>query len=120
MYVIGMSGKGESKLLEWCLYQDIAAGRGCGLIDPHSLLVDDLLRLLVTKGVLADPDIRHRLIYVDLARTDYVIPFNVLATQAEHPYDMGVFHFSWRQTSEVSSRAFRRRNQLEIVSKLSG
>jgi len=88
LYVIGMSGKGKSKLLEWCLYQNITAGRGCGLIDPHSLLVDDLLRLLVTKGVLADPDIRHRLIYVDPARTDYVIPFNVLATQAEHPYDI--------------------------------
>jgi len=88
MYVIGMSGKGKSKLLEYCLYQDIAAGRGCGLIALHSLLADDLLRLLITRGVLAKPDIRHRLIYVDLARTDYVIPFNVLATQAAHPYDI--------------------------------
>ena len=88
LYVIGMSGKGKSKLLEYCLYQDIAAGRGCGLIDPHSLLVDDLLRLLIAQGVLANPDIRQRLIYVDPARTDYVIPFNVLATQAEHPYDI--------------------------------
>jgi len=88
MYVIGMSGKGKSKLLEWCLYQDIAAGRGCGLIDPPSLLVDDLLRLLMTRKVLADPSIRHRLIYVDPARTDYVVPFNVLATEAEHPYDI--------------------------------
>jgi hypothetical protein len=43
LYVISMSGKGKSKLLQWCLYQDIAAGRGCGLIDPHSLLMDDLL-----------------------------------------------------------------------------
>jgi hypothetical protein len=24
LYAIGMSGKGKSKLLEWCLYQDIA------------------------------------------------------------------------------------------------
>lgn len=88
MYVIGMSGKGKSKLLEHCLYQDIAAGRGCGLIDPHSLLVDDLLRLLITKGVLDDPDIRRRLIYVDPARADYIIPFIVLATDAEHPYDI--------------------------------
>jgi len=62
LYVIGMSGKGKSKLLEWCLYHDIAVGRGCGLIDPHSLLVDDLLRLLITRGVLADPDIRLWLI----------------------------------------------------------
>lgn len=88
LYVIGMSGKGKSKLLEHCLYQDIAAERGCGLIDPHSLLVDDLLRLLVTRNVLDNPEIRNQLIYVDPARTDYVIPFNVLATQAEHPYDI--------------------------------
>jgi hypothetical protein len=88
LYVIGMSGKGKFKALEWCLYQDIAAGRGCDLIDPHSLLMDDLLRLLATQDVLVDPDIRHRPIYVDPAHTDYVIPFNVLATQAEHPYDI--------------------------------
>ena len=42
LYVIGMSGKGKSKLLEYCLYQDIAAGRGCGLIDPRPRLLDDL------------------------------------------------------------------------------
>jgi hypothetical protein len=83
-----MSGKGKSKLLEYCLYQDIAAGRGCGLIDPHSLLADDLLRLLVTRRVLDNKNIRRKIIYVDPARTDYVIPFNVLATQAEHPYDI--------------------------------
>jgi hypothetical protein len=88
LYVIGVSGKGKSKLLEHCLYQDIAAGRGCGLIDPHSLLADDLFRSLITRGILDDPEIRKRIVYVDPARTDYVIPFNVLATQAEHPYDI--------------------------------
>jgi hypothetical protein len=65
----------HANMLHNPLYQDIAASRGCGLIDPHSLLVDDLLRLLITQGVLADPHIRHRLVYVDPARTDYVIPF---------------------------------------------
>jgi hypothetical protein len=42
LYITGMSGKGKSKRLEWCLYQYIVGGRGCGLIDPHSLLVDDV------------------------------------------------------------------------------
>lgn len=86
-YVVGLSGLGKSKLLEYCLYQDIAAGLGCGLIDPHSLLADDLLRLLITQRVLDNPDIRERLIYIDPARTDYVVPFNVLATE-DSPYDI--------------------------------
>lgn len=88
LYAIGMSGKGKSKFLEACLYQDIAAGRGCGLIDPHSLLADDLLRHLLTRNALDNPAIRKRLIYVDPTRSDYVIPFNVLAIQGEQPYDI--------------------------------
>ncbi|MHB8626383.1 MAG: type IV secretory system conjugative DNA transfer family protein [Aggregatilineales bacterium] len=87
LYVIGLSGKGKSKLLEHCLYQDIAAGLGCGLIDPHSQLADDLLRSVITQGILANPNVRERLIYVDPARTDYIVPFNVLATQ-DTPYDI--------------------------------
>jgi hypothetical protein len=50
-----MSGKGKSKLLEYCLYQDIAAAQGRGLTAPCSLLVDDLPRLLVTRNILANP-----------------------------------------------------------------
>jgi hypothetical protein len=86
-YVIGLSGKGKSKHLEHCLFQDIAGGRGCGLIDPHYQLVDDLLRLLITKGVLADTSIRTKIIYVDPARLDYVVPFNVLSSP-DSPYDI--------------------------------
>ena len=88
LYVIGSSGKGKSKFLEYCLYQDIANCRGLGLIDPHSLLVDDLLRLLITQGILDNSEIRNRIIYVNPARTDYIIPFNVLALASEHPYDI--------------------------------
>lgn len=84
-HVIGVSGMGKSKLLEHLCFQDIAAGMGCGLIDPHSLLVDDLLKSLITQKVLDNPEICDRLIYVDPAREDYIIPFNVLATP-DRPY----------------------------------
>jgi hypothetical protein len=80
-HVIGRSGMGKSKFLEFMLYQDIASARGCGLIDPHSLLIDDLLRLLLTRNTLTDLQIRRKIIYVDPSRTDYVVPFNVLATE---------------------------------------
>lgn len=85
MHVIGRSGKGKSKALEHIVCQHIANGLGCGLIDPHSALIDDLLRHLLTRGILDDEVIRSRIIYVDPTRSDYVIPFNVLATEDE-PY----------------------------------
>jgi hypothetical protein len=84
-HVIGISGMGKSKFLESCVFQDIANGQGCGLIDPHSLLVEDLLKHLVTRHILDNPAIVSQLIYVDPSREDYVIPFNVLATE-DKPY----------------------------------
>ncbi len=90
MYIISTSDKGKSKFLESCLCQTIAVRRGCGLIDPHSLMASDLLRQLITNRILDAPEIRDRLIYVDPARTDYVIPFTVLASEAEYPYDIAV------------------------------
>ena len=86
-YVIGLSGKGKSKHLEHCLFQDIAVGRGCGLIDPHSQLVDDLFRYLMTEKILSNSSIRSKIIYVDPARQDYIVPFNVLSS-ADSPYDI--------------------------------
>jgi hypothetical protein len=86
MYVIGITGKGKSKLLEHCLFQDVRAGRGCVLIDPHGDLVQDVLRLCLTRQVL-DPDDVERLIYFDPTRKDYIVPFNVLNTPGE-PYEV--------------------------------
>jgi hypothetical protein len=88
MYVVGLTGKGKSKFLEYCIYQDIANGRGCGVIDPHSDLIDDLLSLLLTKGVLNKPEILERIIYVDPSRTDYIVPFNVLEKGDGSSYDL--------------------------------
>ncbi len=87
MHVIGRSGKGKSKALESIVYQHVVNGIGCGLIDPHSTLIDDLLRHLITRRVLESQEIRRRIVYIDPTRKDYVIPFNVLATQDE-PYNV--------------------------------
>ncbi len=40
IYVIGKTGTGKTTLLETLIRQDIEAGRGCALIDPHGDLVE--------------------------------------------------------------------------------
>jgi len=40
LYVIGKTGTGKTTLLETLLTQDISAGRGCALIDPHGDFVE--------------------------------------------------------------------------------
>ena len=42
MYVIGKTGVGKSTLMETLALQDLAAGRGFALVDPHGDLVEDI------------------------------------------------------------------------------
>jgi hypothetical protein len=77
-YVVGLTGRGKSKLLQHCLVQDIQAGRGCAIIDPHGDLAKDVLRSLISSGYLDDQENLDRIVYVAPRRRDYALPFNVL------------------------------------------
>jgi hypothetical protein len=108
MYILGITGQGKSKLLEWMLYQDILAGRGCGLLDPHTDLAHDLLGGLAQKGFFRDKRNRERFIYFDPSRPDTVIPFNVLNTGNE-PYHTAVhlieaFRRTWPESLREAPR----------------
>lgn len=46
LYVLGATGTGKSTLLFNMILQDIRAGRGVGLIDPHGDLYDQLLEAM--------------------------------------------------------------------------
>ena len=77
MYVVGRSGKGKSKFLEGFLWQMINHGYGCGLIDPHGDLADNLLKLLTREPVnrsnrtwIEDDENASRLVYIEPGRND--------------------------------------------------
>jgi TraM recognition site of TraD and TraG len=48
VYAIGQTGTGKSTLLRNLILQDIEAGRGVGLIDPHGDLASDILEQIPT------------------------------------------------------------------------
>jgi Type IV secretion-system coupling protein DNA-binding domain len=108
MYVLGITGQGKSKLLEHCLVQDILAGRGCGVIDPHADLARDLLTNLAHRGWFKQAKQRQRLLYFDPSRPDGLIPFNVLAA-ASAPYATAVnlveaFRRTWPESLREAPR----------------
>lgn len=51
VHIVGASGTGKSKLLEHMLRQDILAGRGLCLIDPHGSLADDIVAWCASRGL---------------------------------------------------------------------
>jgi hypothetical protein len=106
MYVVGKTKKGKSKFLEHLTTQLIQAGEGCGLLDPHADLADDLLAAL--KAPIEDGGLGRRIVYFDPSRKDYLLPFNVLASPWE-PYTVAqhvleAFRRTWPESLREAPR----------------
>lgn len=71
LYVIGASGTGKTTLLRNLIGQELLAGEGCGLIDPHGELAEAALGL-VPPGRTSD------IALIDLAATDRPAAWNPL------------------------------------------
>lgn len=94
LYAIGKSGTGKTTLLRNMILQDIAAGHGVGVIDPHGDLATELLDYIP----------RHRIedvVYFNPADMEFPIGFNLLGqTVADSRHlvasgIVGVFKSRW-------------------------
>jgi len=71
LYAVGKSGTGKSKMLELLIMNDIMAGKGVGILDPHGDLVDNIMRVI--------PEHRIKdVVYFDPGDTEFPIAFNPL------------------------------------------
>ena len=71
-WVIGKTGMGKSTFLANSIIQDIRAGNGCALFDPHGDLAEEVLQFV-------PPWRRNDVIYFNPADIEYPIGFNPLA-----------------------------------------
>lgn len=72
-YVIGQSGTGKSRALESWIMQDIIAGHGVGVIDPHGDLYNHLVARIAKR-----PELWEKVILFDPVDPDWSIGFNPL------------------------------------------
>ena len=71
-YIVGKTGTGKTTLLDTQLRQDILAGRGCALIDPHGDLVESLMRWMPEAQ-------KKKVIYLNLPDENQPWGYNPLA-----------------------------------------
>lgn len=78
LYVIGQTGTGKSAFLEEMIIQDIAAGKGVGVIDPHGDMVERILGFIP----------RHRfqdVVYFNPGDTALPMGLNLLEYDPRYP-----------------------------------
>lgn len=71
MYVVGKTGVGKSVLLKNLALQDIRAGKGVAIIDPHGEFVEDVLEHIPAERI-------NDVIYFNPVDGEFPIGFNVL------------------------------------------
>lgn len=76
MYVVGKTGMGKSTLLENMIVQDIRAGRGLAVVDPHGDLVEKIVKYIPSQRI-------NDVIYFNPSDSDYPIAFNILESVDE-------------------------------------
>src|SRR5437868_6260571 len=81
VYLIGKTGTGKTTLLRNMIVQDIEAGRGVGLIDPHGDLVEEILDLI-------PPRRTDDVVYFNPADFGHPVAFNLLHSSGEEHWPL--------------------------------
>jgi hypothetical protein len=94
MYVVGKTGMGKTTMLENMVLNDIYAGHGVGLVDPHGDFAEKIIDYIPANRI-------NDVVYFNPADINYPIGFNILETvNPDHKHLvasglMGVFKKIW-------------------------
>lgn len=94
MYLMGKTGMGKTTVIENMVVQDIQAGRGVALVDPHGDIAEKILDFIPASRI-------NDVIYFNPSDFEYPIAFNVMeAVAQEHKHliasgMVGVFKKLW-------------------------
>lgn len=83
LYLIGQTGTGKTTLFLNMIIQDIQAGRGVGVVDPHGDLIEDILLHI-------PPERLRDVILFDPRDTERPLGFNILEVRDEAQRDLVV------------------------------
>jgi len=106
IYILGATGSGKTKLIEWLIRQDILTGRGFGVLDLHGDLTRNMLYHL--SSLIKEPDalpyleyLSDKLVLIEPFDPKGAIGFNPLETGSIPSFSlvaelMGVFRKIWQ------------------------
>lgn len=94
VYVVGKTGMGKSTILENMIINDIRAGHGVAVVDPHGDLAEKIVEYIPSERI-------NDVIYFNPADNEYPVAFNVIEQVEPHLRHLvasgliGVFQKLW-------------------------
>ncbi|MFA5644240.1 MAG: CxxC-x17-CxxC domain-containing protein [Patescibacteria group bacterium] len=94
MYLIGKTGMGKSTILENMIVEDIRAGKGVAVVDPHGDLAEKIIQYIPNNRI-------NDVVYFNPSDIDYPIAFNLVEQVEPHLRHLvasgliGVFQKLW-------------------------
>ncbi len=120
LYVVGASGTGKTKFLEFLILQDIEKGNGFGVIDPHGDLIEDIKGILSLHYDAGDKDIAERVVLIDPTDPEFTVTFNPLeklpgVSVAEQANELvGAFRKIWSEAWGVRMEDLMRNSMIAL------
>ena len=75
-HIVGATGTGKSTLLINMIAQDIEAGNGLAVLDPHGDLIESILKTIPEKRI-------DDVVIIDPSNSEYPLSFNILHAHSE-------------------------------------
>jgi hypothetical protein len=107
MHVVGGSGTGKSKFLEWMIRKDVREGHGFCVIDWHGKLYNDVLRYCAQLDVGLLNDFRN-IVLLNPSRPEFITGFNPfmnpsddISTQVSKRIDATIKPWGAKNTNET-------------------
>ena len=103
-YVIGASGTGKTRFLEYLIQQDIKNGEGFGVVDPHGDLIEDVKGWLLFAKHALGKDLKKDVVLIEPTDPKKTIIFNPLEKiKGIEPYSQAkelveAFHKIWEDS----------------------
>ena len=81
MYILGKTGTGKSTMMKNMIIQDIQAGFGVGIFDPHGELAEDILNYIPSNRI-------NDVVIIDPSDTDNPVSINLLDLKDKNLKDL--------------------------------
>lgn len=106
LYILGATGSGKTKLIEYLIRQDILAGRGFFLLDAHGDLCNNIIQCLAYLATIQDSfsfleDLNNKFILIEPFNQQSVVGFNPLEARRYSSFSqaaelVGIFKKFWQ------------------------